>query len=241
MRKFKESNSEAVLPIATIVFLLSKSSGQIFRYLGGFILFSDGLSPLRWTACTKFLSVLFSAVTASREEKSLPFLSSGLSGTSGRTLLNCWQWHLDIWDCTLGWRTRNSQITPNALHGDHPHVFDKTSSWGIAQKPREEALHTRQSESCAVGDVVLCNHCDTSSREGRNLWDPEPCTPLDKGEQVKVLASVWWDSPKEVKVCLQTPCLQWHRSLVCVFFLSRSPEGTVEQRGELSPGKTGNV
>lgn len=38
------------------------------------MLFSDGLKLLRWTACTKFLSVLLSAVTASRGRKIPPFL-----------------------------------------------------------------------------------------------------------------------------------------------------------------------
>lgn len=164
-----------------------------------------GIYPVLWWSQTTEMNCLHKIFICTIEcrnnlkrEKSLPFFSSGLSGTSGRTLLNHWPWHLDIWDCTLG---RSSQIIPKALHGDHPHVFDKFL--GSGTKASEEALHTGGSESCAVGDV--CNHCDaSSSQRAQKSVGPWAMHTLEKGEQVKVLAPVSWDSPKE-SVCI-LPC-----------------------------------
>lgn len=69
--KFKESNSEASSLANCLSALIVFSSRCIW---GGFILFSDGFRLLRWTACSKILSVLLSAVPASRDREIPPFL-----------------------------------------------------------------------------------------------------------------------------------------------------------------------
>lgn len=150
-------------------------------------------------------------------EKSLLLFSSGLSETSGRTLLNCWQWHLDIWGCTVGWRTGNSRIIPNALHGDHPHVFDNTSSW--EQHKNHVKKHCIQGK---VKDVLYEKLCPVCT-EGTEI-----CWPLSH--------ACFWRKENRLQFWLQSNgiaqrkvCLQRHRSLVYIAFLSRtSLEGGVE-------------
>lgn len=142
-------------------------------YLGGFILFSDGLSLLRWTACTKFLSVLLSAVTASRDRKIPSFLFLWALWDLRKNLINLLtmtSWYMRLY---IGLEDKEQSDNPK-----HPAWRSSSCFW---QVPGEwHRNHVKQ--HCIQGGVKavlwemlcpVCNHCDkTTSQRGQKSLGP---------------------------------------------------------------------
>lgn len=174
------------------------------------------LRLLRWTACTNFLSVLLSAVPASRDRGIPPFL----------LLWTLWDLRKDFikpltmtsWYMRLhgGLEDREQSDNPKRPAWRSSSCFWKDRFLGSGTKTtwRNTAYQAKWKlccgRCCVLFVTIVVHH---PPRGDRNLLAPEPCIPLEKGEQVEVLAPVWWGSPKEgvladsCHAMAQEPCL----------------------------------
>lgn len=160
------------------------------------MLFSDGLKLLRWTACTKFLSVLLSAVTASRGRKIPPFLLLWALWDLGKDfieLLTMTSWYMRL---HIGLEDNEQSDNPKPPAWGSSSCFWQDKFLGNGTKAMWRSIAYRAKwklcygRCCTLSVATVIHH---PPRGDRNLLDPEPCIPMEKGEQIKGVAPIWWE------------------------------------------------